>query len=181
MTPTASVDLKDFDRILNTNLKGTVYCVKAVLAAMIAQEPLTFTSSRPRSEGRGPKNLGRGSIVNLGSVYSHLADYGLLAYTVAKHGVMGVTKAAALDHAGNGIRVNAVCPGSVDTPIMQKGITDIPPLAQIIEKTVLLGGRMAHVEEVAGAIAFLCSPSASYITGTGLTIDGGATLNVSSL
>ena len=102
--------------------------------------------------GRAPRNLGRGSIINIGPVYLHLA------YMLSKRVAIGVTKAAALDHDKDGTRINVVCPGSVDTPVIPKDIADILVLAQFIENTVLLGGRMSHAEEIAGIIAFLNGP-----------------------
>ncbi|KAI1498149.1 hypothetical protein F5X99DRAFT_394395 [Biscogniauxia marginata] len=118
-------------------------CVRAVAKVMSGQEPLTYTSSR-----HGTRSLGRGSIMNLGSINSYIAAPGMAPYIASKHAVVGITKSAAMDCMKHHIRVNTA------TPLR----------------------RPAIAEEVADYIVFLCSPSASYINGTGLSIDSGITL-----
>ncbi|KAL8729342.1 MAG: hypothetical protein Q9181_005040 [Wetmoreana brouardii] len=169
MTPNVKTDV--FSKTLDTNIKGTMFCVRAVSKVMAGQEPLKY-------EGRnGTRDLGRGSIVNLGSVSSYCAAPGMMPYTVSKHAVIGITKTAAIDNIKHHIRVNAVCPSWVDTPMMQASLQRIPPLESIIKAASPLG-RAADPEEVADYILFLCSPSGSYINGTGLLVDAGLTLTM---
>ncbi|KAF2179433.1 NAD(P)-binding protein [Zopfia rhizophila CBS 207.26] len=174
--PASQLDLGHFNRVLDINLKGTVHCIRAVTKQMVTQEPLLYTPSTPRGQRYASRSLGRGAIVNLGSVNSHIPVPGTLSYTTSKHAVIGVTKAAALDHSGDGIRINAVCPGPTDTPMMQRAIERVPMMAHVIEKGIPMGGRMGSPDEVASVIAFLCSPAASYITGTSQIVDAGLTL-----
>ncbi|KAL9591531.1 MAG: hypothetical protein Q9179_007629, partial [Wetmoreana sp. 5 TL-2023] len=169
MTPNVKTDV--FSKTLDTNIKGTLLCVRAVSKVMAAQEPLKY-------EGRnGTRDLGRGSIINLGSVSSYCAAPGMMPYTVSKHAIIGITKTAAIDNVKHHIRVNAVCPSWVDTPMMQASLQRIPPLGSIIKAASPLG-RAADPEEVADYIVFLCSPSGSYINGTGLLVDAGLTLTM---
>ncbi|KAI1270007.1 NAD(P)-binding protein [Xylariaceae sp. FL1019] len=163
-----------FRQTLETNVTGTMLCVKAVTGVMAEQEPRSY-------KGRhGDRSLGRGSIVNLGSLNSYVAFPGTLSYTTAKHAVMGITRSAAMDCLSDQIRVNAVCPFYVDTPMMQKSIERVPPLGDMIKKVSPLE-RAATVDEVADYIVFLCSPSATYINGTGLAIDAGVTLTAQTV
>ncbi|KAF1994391.1 NAD(P)-binding protein [Amniculicola lignicola CBS 123094] len=176
--PTSELNLGHFDRLIDVNLKGAVYCIRAVAQVMLKQEPRTYTSSTPRSkaENRSPRALGRGSIVNVGSAFSFMAKPGSMGYISSKHGLIGVTKAAALDHGKDGIRVNAICPGPIDTPLLRRVLDENPVLVKVIQKGVPLGGRIGTVEEVGETIVFLCSSGASYVTGTSLLVDAGATL-----
>ncbi|KAI1745443.1 NAD(P)-binding protein [Xylaria scruposa] len=166
--PNLKVDF--FSKIMDINVKGTMLCNRAVARAMAQQEPLTYTSRR-----YGTRSLGRGSIVNLGSTNSYVAVPGMMGYTTSKHAVIGVTKSAALDCAQFHIRVNALCPAWVDTPMMQASLVRVPTLGQLI-KTASPLHRAAIPEEVADCIVFLCSPSASYINGAGLLVDAGLSL-----
>ncbi|KAL8654372.1 MAG: hypothetical protein Q9210_001532 [Variospora velana] len=169
MTPNVKVDV--FDKTIETNVRGIMLCVRAVSKVMAGQEPLMHRGRR------SIRDLGRGSIVNLGSVSSYCAAPGMMPYTASKHAVVGITKTAAIDNVKNRIRVNAVCPSWVDTPMVQASLERIPPLAGIIKAASPLG-RAAEPEEVADYIVFLCSPSASYINGTGLIVDAGLTLTM---
>ena len=162
-------------------------CTRAVSEAMSKQEPLTF---KTRS---GMRDLGRGSIVNLGSANSYIGVPGKMPYTAAKHAIIGITKTAgrlfsnspssvlnyckALDNQSHHIRVNAVCPGWVNTSMMQRDFGKSPHLPKIIKAVAPLG-RMAEPEEIGDVILFLCSPAASYVNGTGLLVDSGLTLQV---
>ena len=123
----------------------------------------------------GSRSIGRGSIVNVASVYSFIATPGLMSYVASKHAIMGLTKSAAIDNVKDDIRINAVCPAWVDTPMMQASLKRVPQLDQLI-KTASPLHRAATVEEVADCIVFLSSSSASYVNGTGLVVDAGATL-----
>lgn len=148
---------------------------------MIAQEPIIFTSPSARHKDTPPRDLGRGSIINLGSSYSLTADYGMFGYITSKCGIIGVTRSAAVDLAPHGIRVNAILPGPVATPMMITAVNELPGFAQAIKKRVLLGGRMAETAEIASVIMFLCGSGASYITGSPIPIDAGFALGTSAV
>lgn len=126
-----------------------------------------------------PRPLGRGAIVNLGSANSIVAVPGQTPYTVAKHAVIGITKTAAMELGAAGVRVNAVLPSWVKTPMMERGgLNDTEEgqsLKGFISGRVPLG-RIALPEEVADVIVFLAGPGASYVNGVALRIDGGVTL-----
>ncbi|KAF2809854.1 short chain dehydrogenase/ reductase [Mytilinidion resinicola] len=186
LRPTTEVPSSDYDRVLNINLKGTWLCEKAELKIMEAQEPLVSVDavyvfrglhncSTPglefstdysfHSVGRIPS---RGSIVNIDSVLGMLVVPGNAIYAMSKHGLLGLTRTDALDFAKKGVRVNAVCPGFVDTPLVTDAVKKV--LKPNIDKTPM--GRLAHVQEIADGVAFLASERASYITGTALTVSG---------
>ncbi|KAI0379495.1 NAD(P)-binding protein [Hypomontagnella monticulosa] len=171
ITPNLKIDV--FSKTMEINVKGTMLCVRAVTKVMAAQDPLEYKSRH------GTRSLGRGSIVNLGSMSSYVASPGAMSYTASKHAVIGITKSAAIDCFKSNIRVNAVCPSWVDTPMMQATLQRAPHLGQMIKAFSPLQ-RVATADEVADYIVFLCSPSASYINGTGLAIDAGATLTVNA-
>jgi NAD(P)-dependent dehydrogenase (short-subunit alcohol dehydrogenase family) len=123
----------------------------------------------------------RGAIVNMASVQSFATQKGVAAYTTGKHGLIGLTRSMALDFAADGIRVNAVAPGSVDTPMLRRAVSlDENPdaLMRVVEKMHPLA-RIAVPREVAEAVAYLASPRASFVTGTTLTVDGGLLLPLS--
>lgn len=138
-----------WDRVIGVNLKGAWLCIRAEIPAMLAG--------------------GGGAIVNTGSALSQVAVPDNAAYVAAKHGLLGLTRAAALDTAKQGIRVNAVLPGLVETPMGRQAD------AEIIEKLLEAQptGRLARPEEVAAAAVWLCSEAASMVTGHGLAVDGG--------
>lgn len=119
------------------------------------------------------RRAGGGAIVNTASISGLFGDYGLLAYNAAKGGVVNLTRALAIDHAHEGIRVNAVCPGPIDTPLTA-GLVAHPVVAAEYAKNIPMG-RVGRPEEIAAAIAFLASADASYVTGAMLVIDGGVT------
>ncbi|KAF2230328.1 NAD(P)-binding protein [Viridothelium virens] len=157
-----SAGIEQFEKAMITNIQGTMLCY---------QEPLWYESRHSK------KSLGRGSIINLGSVNSYCAAPGMMPYTSSKHAVIGITKTAAIDNFKAHIRVNAVCPAWVDTPMMQASLQRFPQLGPMIKVASPLG-RAATVEEVADYIVFLSSPSASFINGTGLIVDAGLKLTV---
>lgn len=150
--PLADTTLEDWRHIVGTNLDAVFYCMKFELAAM--------------------KRSGGGAIVNVASMMGVKGYPGASAYVAAKHGVVGLTRSAALDHAADGIRINAVGPGFVDTPMAMRGRSD--------EDREAIGrmhplGRMAVPDDVAQMILFLLSGSAAFITGTFHLVDGGFT------
>lgn len=143
----------DWSLSLDVNLSGVMYCMREEIAAML--------------EGGG------GAIVNTASVNGLVGNPSQPGYVATKHGVIGLTRSAALRYAKEGIRVNAVCPGVVDTPMVE-AISSIPQYRAAIEAMTPMG-RMAQPEEIAGAVLWLCSEQASFVTGHPLVVDGGAT------
>src|SRR5262249_43967624 len=114
---------------------------------------------------------GSGAIVNTASVAGLIGARGLAAYVASKHGVVGLTKTAALEYAQQGIRVNCVCPGVIETPMTARGLSN-PARRPGIIATDPIGG-VATPEEVAEAVVWLCSDAASFVTGHAMTVDGG--------
>jgi len=150
----------DWDQVLDINLKGTFLGMQYQARAMLAA-------------GNG------GAIVNVGSVNSFLGFATGAAYCTSKHGLIGLTTSVSAELASQGIRVNLVCPGIIDTPMHRRLRQDIGDA--IYDQGVLPSvhlKRAGQPEEIAQAIVFLCSDEASYITGTTLTPDGGLTLTV---
>jgi NAD(P)-dependent dehydrogenase (short-subunit alcohol dehydrogenase family) len=152
----ADYDEDAWDEVLAVNLTGVFLCLKSELRQMVAQ--------------------GGGAIVNAASLVG-VTGYGNLgAYNAAKHGVVGLTRTAALEYASSGIRVNAVCPGWIETPmVMESGPqpASIPAVYDALAGLMPLG-RLGKPEEVAAAVAWLCSDAASFVTGHPLLVDGGA-------
>jgi len=142
----------DWDRCLAINLKGVWACMRAELRQMVGQP-----------EG--------GVIVNTSSLGGLIAVPENCAYAAAKHGVIGLTKTAAVEYAQRSIRVNALCPGVTWTPMMQRLTAEAPDLLQKIMPPM---GRAGTPEEMAGLVVFLCSPAASYINGQAIAVDGAA-------
>jgi NAD(P)-dependent dehydrogenase (short-subunit alcohol dehydrogenase family) len=138
-----------FDQVNAVNLRGVWTCMKHELIQMRRQ--------------------GAGAIVNCSSLGGLVGLPGRAAYHATKHGVIGLTKSAAMDNAQRGIRVNAVCPGCIDTP-MGDGIDPAAMKDFLREQPI---GRMGRAEEVAAAVLWLCSPGASFVLGVALPVDGG--------
>ncbi|KAI9833632.1 MAG: hypothetical protein M1819_003585 [Sarea resinae] len=156
-------DVAGLERVMQVNLKGSWMCQRAELRIMEKQEPLL-----PAADGRG---VTRGSIINVSSILGITSMPQNGPYIMTKHGLIGMSKTDAIDYAKLKIRVNTICPGFVETPILTDAIRGL--LAPNIQKTPL--GRLANPEEVADSIAFLASSRASYITGSTLVVDGGYT------
>jgi NAD(P)-dependent dehydrogenase (short-subunit alcohol dehydrogenase family) len=145
-TFTADCTEENWDRVININLKGVWLCMKYEIAQML--------------------NQGGGVIVNMASGLGLVARPGRPAYVASKHGVVGLTRAAALEYATAGIRINAICPGFISTVARDPKVE-----AQFIASTPM--GRMGRPEEIAEAVLWLCSDGASYMTGHPLVVDGG--------
>ena len=143
-----------WDRVIGINLKGVWSCLRQELRLMLPQH--------------------KGAIVNNASILGLVSLPIGAAYTASKHGVVGLTKAAALGYAQNGIRVNAVCPGFIHTPMTDRVFEQAPDL---LPPTIAAHpiGRLGTPEEVAAAVLWLCSDAASFVTGQTLTVDGGYT------
>lgn len=149
----ADVEEEDFDRIMRVDLKGVFLCVKYQIAAML------------RSGG--------GAIVNTASVAGVVADPGMAPYAASKHGVVGLTRSAALDYATQNIRVNAIAPGLIRTPMTDRWLADPQISAALMNNSPM--ARAAEPEEMAGIVLFLCSPMASFVNGAVWLADGGQT------
>jgi NAD(P)-dependent dehydrogenase (short-subunit alcohol dehydrogenase family) len=160
--PVHSMDAAEWDRVVDINLKGTFITNKAAIALMLEQ---------------APNDVGqRGSIVNVASIEGLEGTEGGSAYNASKGGVVILTKNLALDYGRRGIRANAVCPGFIDTPMMQ-AVFDMEGMQQVrasfVEAHAL--GRCGQPDEIAAAALFLASDDASFVTGTALVVDGGYT------
>lgn len=154
-TPLADITDEDWDRALKVNFTGVFLCMKYEIQAMLKR--------------------GGGAIVNVGSGNEHSAKPGLAWYLSAKQGIYGMTKIAAQDYAQQGIRVNAIGPGSMWTPALREQATLNPKHVEILQSYTPLR-RIAEPEEVAEAAVWLCTPAASYVLGHTLVADGGAVL-----
>ncbi len=145
----------DFDRLMNVNVRGTFLVTRAFLPAMLAR--------------------GRGSVINLASIAGVIAVRERFAYTTAKFAVVGQTKALALDHSHTGVRFNAICPGRVETPWVQKRLSESsdPEAARREMAATQLTGRMAKPREIAAAALYLAADESAMVTGSTLVVDGG--------
>jgi NAD(P)-dependent dehydrogenase (short-subunit alcohol dehydrogenase family) len=155
-TPTAEISESDFDRTIAVDLKGVWNCMKFEIPQMLKQ--------------------GAGSIVNTSSQGGITGFPGQAAYIAAKHGVIGLTRTAALDYAAKGIRINAICPGAIRTPMAEELIRRNPSIETELVKSIPIG-RLGKSEEIAQAVLWLCSPGASFVIGHALLVDGGFTVH----
>lgn len=160
--PTSETNVEDFDLVTNVNTKGVWLCEKYELKQMLKQEPRQVNKNVPSV-------LERGSIVVTSSTLGLRAMPNLSVYNMSKHAVLGLTRTDAIDYARKGVRVNAVCPGFVDTPLLLDSTKKA--LASTIDR--IPQGRLASPEEVADSVCFLASGLSSHITGVALPVDGG--------
>lgn len=179
--PVAKLDFDHFNRVLDTNLKGTVHCISEVAKVMLRQPLLEREPSTKPTWQKLPPTLARGSIVNIVSAYAFFVMPGTLSYSASKSGLIGVTRSAAIDHARDGIRVNAVCPGGVETPMMDAAFARAPGFREKVEKAIPLHNRMAWPCEVTSLVLFLSSAAANYITGAAHLVDAGLSLSAARM
>jgi len=151
--PLADCSDDEFDRMMNVNTRGAFLCMKHEVVAMLAS--------------------GGGSIVNIASTNSFRPQHDQPAYTASKHAVLGLTRSAALDYAGRGIRINAICPGAIDTPMLRAAMERRGRDADDVAGRLSPLGRFGQPSEIAAAVLWLCSDASSFTTGHALAIDGG--------
>jgi NAD(P)-dependent dehydrogenase (short-subunit alcohol dehydrogenase family) len=153
--PAADITEDEWDRIIDVDLRGVFLCMKHEIPLILKQ--------------------GGGAIVNTSSGAGIKGFKGGTAYVAAKHGVVGLTRAAALDYAQSNIRINAVCPGIIDTPMMDRfsGGTAEGRQAVIAQEPI---GRMGRPEEIAATVVWLCSDAAAFVVGHAMVVDGGQTV-----
>jgi NAD(P)-dependent dehydrogenase (short-subunit alcohol dehydrogenase family) len=153
---TADASGEEFVRVNAVNLRGVWNCLKYELLQMRKQ--------------------GSGAIVNNSSIGGLIGLPGRAIYHASKHGVIGLTKSSAMEYASRGIRINAVCPGTIDTPMVQEMLAKEPEaMKEILREQPI--GRLGRPEEIASAVLWLCSPGASFVVGHSLAVDGGFTIH----
>jgi NAD(P)-dependent dehydrogenase (short-subunit alcohol dehydrogenase family) len=150
---TVEYSLEDWNRVLTLNLTSVFLCLKHEVPPMVAQ--------------------GGGAIVNTSSGAGLVGFAGLPAYVASKHGVVGITRAAALEYIRSGVRINAVCPGSTRTPMLEGFMAGDPAIERAMANSAPIG-RLARPEEIAQAMVWLLSEEASFMVGHALAVDGGA-------
>ncbi len=152
--PLADVDDELFDRVMAINVRSVFLCMKHELRAMLAAG-------------------GGGAIVNIGSTNSYRPQPHQAAYTASKHAVIGLTKAAAIDYARHGVRINAICPGAIDTPMLRDAMERRGrPESEVLARLTLTD-RFGRPDEIAAAALWLCSDESSFTMGHALAVDGG--------
>lgn len=154
MAKTADYDEQEFQRVLGINLIGVFLCMRYELPHMLER--------------------GAGVIVNVASVAGLVGFPSLPAYVAAKHGVVGLTRAAALDHSADGVRINAICPGGIRTALAEGVFAQQPGMEEQLTAAHPIA-RLGTPDEIGRAVAWLCSDAASFITGTAIPVDGGWT------
>jgi NAD(P)-dependent dehydrogenase (short-subunit alcohol dehydrogenase family) len=155
LVPTAEVEEEEWERIVGVDLRGVFLCMKYEIPMMLAH--------------------GGGAIVNTSSGAGVIGIKNNAAYTAAKHGVIGLTRSAALEYAAQKVRINAVCPGYIDTPMIERfaGRSDEARAKVVAEEPI---GRMGTPEEIAATVVWMCSDAAGFMIGHALVVDGGQTI-----
>ncbi|MEZ5571830.1 MAG: glucose 1-dehydrogenase [Halioglobus sp.] len=149
-SPLAQTSIEDWHRVININLNAVFYCLREEIPAILQS--------------------GGGAIVNMSSVMGSVSAPGISPYVAAKHAVLGLTKTAAQEYSAQGLRVNAVCPGFIETPLVLKHLTE-EVRAQALAMHPI--GHLGRAEDVASTVAFLCSDHAAFVTGSAYGVDGG--------
>jgi NAD(P)-dependent dehydrogenase (short-subunit alcohol dehydrogenase family) len=155
ITEMADAGSDEYDRVMDINLRGVWNCMKYELRRMREQ--------------------GSGAVVNNPSIGGLIGLAGRGTYHASKHGVLGLTKSVALEYASRGIRVNAICPGTIETPMVTKMLANEPDAMKEIMRDVPIG-RLGRPEEIAAAVLWLCGPGAGFTVGQALVVDGGYTV-----
>lgn len=151
--PASEQPMDNWETVIDVNLKGVFMAMKAELPAMLES--------------------GGGSIVNTASIAGVVGFPELSPYVASKHGVLGLTKTAALEYSEEGVRVNAICPGVIDTPMVERASEDSEAVEGAIAATPI--GRLGEPEEIGDVAVWLCSEDASFVTGEAMVVDGGYT------
>jgi NAD(P)-dependent dehydrogenase (short-subunit alcohol dehydrogenase family) len=148
--PVAETSLDNWHRVIDVNLNGVFYCMREEIPAILQS--------------------GGGAIVNLSSIMGSVATPGISPYVSSKHAVLGLTKTAAQEYSAQGLRVNAVCPGFIETPMVMRHLTQ-----ELREQVLPMHpiGRLGTAQDVANSVAFLCSDQAAFVTGSAYNVDGG--------
>jgi NAD(P)-dependent dehydrogenase (short-subunit alcohol dehydrogenase family) len=152
---TADYDIDDWHRTITLNLDSVFYCLRSEIPVMLSQ--------------------GGGAIVNVASGAGLVGFAGLPAYVASKHGVVGLTRASALEYAAQGIRINCVCPGSTRTPMLEGFMGGDEKIEKMMRNAVPMR-RLGRPEEIAAGIVWLCSDAASFVVGHALAVDGGSVI-----
>lgn len=152
--PVGDCTTENFDRVIGVNLRGLFLCMREELRQMVKQE-------------KG------GVIVNTSSIAGLVGFAGIPAYVASKHAVIGLTRNAALEYAKQNIRVNAICPGAIETPMLDRLMSGGVAREAIVQTEPV--GRIGTPEEIASAALWLCNPAASFVTGQAIAVDGGWT------
>ena len=156
MRRTVNMTMEDWDGMMDTNLKGVWLCMKQEIPLMLKQ--------------------GGGAIVNNSSIAGISTEIGLSVYAASKHGVLGLTKAAALDYAHRKVRINAVCPGFIHTPMLEEP-WKLNPQIKDLTLALIPMKRFGKPDEIAGAVLWMCSDEASFMTGREMVVGGGQTIH----
>jgi NAD(P)-dependent dehydrogenase (short-subunit alcohol dehydrogenase family) len=154
LTTTVDTSLDAWNRVIAINLTGTFLCMKYEIPELLRR--------------------GGGAIVNCASINGLVASPNSGAYTASKHGVNGLTKSAALEYAARGIRINSVCPGVIQTAMVDRAAEKVPEILEAIIARKPIG-RIGHAREIAEATVWLCSDQSNFVVGHMLTVDGGYT------
>lgn len=149
------VTLEEWDLVMETNLRGVWLCMKHEIPIMLGQ--------------------GGGVIVNTSSILGFTGEYGLSHYCATKHGILGLTKTAALEYCGKNIRINAVCPGPILTEMLEAAVPFVPTMMDMMKNGTAVK-RVGGPEEVAEAVIWLCTDEAAFMIGQELVVDGGYTV-----